>query len=289
MHTPSRIAMFTVTLAAVVIGNTGLAETKQAPDSKSVAIVANNTSAATQSPDLRGTMASPLVIETVKSAEDTREKQQEAKYRNLDSSSGRWVMLLTAGMLVVAAVQAWFFLIQLRVMSRSLKVAESAALAADRTVETMQDTTRRQLRAYVSIDRAWIEFPEPGVSNVTVVIKNAGQTPAHDLHQWIHQWIEKYPLKVQLPTPPDGFAMSASLLGAGATHNMCIEHPQPIIKLPFLDQIGTPEATIYVYGEVTYKDVFGEQHFVRYRLMYGGPHKPPLGILSPCEEGNEAS
>ena len=83
--------------------------------------------------------------------------------------------------------------------------------------------------------------------------------------------------------------MSSSLLGAGATHDMRIKHPQPIVKLPFVDEIGTAEATIYVYGEAKYKDVFGNQHFVRYRLMHGGRTRPTPGFLSPCEDGNEAS
>jgi len=83
--------------------------------------------------------------------------------------------------------------------------------------------------------------------------------------------------------------MSSSLLGSGATHDMQIKHPQPIIKPSFVDEIGTPEGTIYVYGEICYKDVFGNEHFTKYRLMHGGPEKPPPGVLSPCEEGNEAS
>lgn len=83
--------------------------------------------------------------------------------------------------------------------------------------------------------------------------------------------------------------MSKSFLGSGDTHIMCIEHPMPIIRDQFLDQIGTPEGTIYVYGQVTYKDIFGEKQYLKYRLMYGGPKKSPKGWLSPCEEGNELS
>lgn len=239
--------------------------------------------------DLRGTRSLPLVIESVVSAEDVTEKREEAKYRAIDSSTARWIMLLTGGMLLVAVVQAIFFFVQLRLMRASMRVAQMAAAATERTVETMEDTARRQLRAYVSVDRAWIEFPEPGVPHVTVIIKNAGQTPAYDLRHWIHQWIERYPLEIQLPVPPDGFVMSSSLLGAAATHSMQLKHPSPIIRLPFIDEIGTPEATIYVYGEITYKDIFGTQQFLRYRLQHGGPTQPPPGVLSPCEEGNEAS
>jgi len=37
------------------------------------------------------------------------------------------LMMLTAGMLGVAAVQAWLFLTQLRLMKKSMEVAEAAA------------------------------------------------------------------------------------------------------------------------------------------------------------------
>jgi hypothetical protein len=248
-----------------------------------------NPSAPALPTDIRGTKPQPLVIESVESAKDAAEKREQARYRVIDSMTAQWAMWLTAGMLVVASIQALFFWVQLHLMRKSMKVAEVAATAAERSVETMQDTARRQLRAYVSIDRAWIEFLEPGVPKVTVVVKNAGLTPAHNLRHWIHQWIERYPLTTQLPTPPNGFVTSSSVLGSGATHNMQIKHPQPIINPSFIDKIGTSEGTIYVYGEIHYKDVFGHEHITKYRLMHGGPEKSSPGVLSPCEDGNEAS
>ncbi len=282
---PRLTHLITALIAFQAIGAHGgspLQSTASAPSSVGTAI-------RLQPPDMRGTKSVPLIVEPLESAEDAIDKREQAKYREIDSKTARWVMWLTGGMLLIAAMQAWFFFVQLRLMRASMKVAQATASATEQTVEAMKDTAHRQLRAYVSIDKAWIKFPEPGVPSVTVTVKNAGQTPAHDLRHWIHQWIEKHPLQVELPVPPEGFVMSTSLLGAGATHDMRIEHPKPIIKQPFLDQIGTPEATIYVYGQITYKDVFGQHQYLKYRLMHGGQTKNPPGILSPCEEGNEAT
>jgi len=206
-----------------------------------------------------------------------------------EATSVDWMLWVTAGLLIVAAIQACFFLVQLQLMKRSMRVAETVASATEDSVNIMRDTAARQLRAYIAIDRAWIEFPEPGVPKVTVTIKNAGQTPAHNLRHWIHQWIERYPLSIELPEPPDGFVMSSSILGSGATHEMQILHPQQIIKPCCIHEIGTPEGTIYVYGAVTYQDVFGNEHFMKYRLMHGGSNQARPGYLSPCEAGNEAS
>ena len=207
----------------------------------------------------------------------------------LDASRVDWMLCVTAGLLIVAAVQACFFYVQLQLMRRSMRVAEKVAYATEDSVNLMRDTAVRQLRAYIAIDRAWIEFPEPGVPKVTITIKNSGQTPAHNLRHWIHQWIEKYPLSIELPEPPDGFVMSSSILGSGATHEMQILHPRKIINPSRIHEIGTSKGTIYVYGAVTYQDVFGNEHYMKYRLMYGGSDQARSGHLSPCEAGNEAS
>lgn len=200
-----------------------------------------------------------------------------------------WTFWVTVGLLIVAAIQACFFFIQLQLMKRSMRVAETVAAATKSSVSVMRDTSVRQLRAYIAVERAWIEFPEPGVPKVTVIIKNSGQTPAHSLRHWIHQWIERYPLSVDLPEPPEDFIMSSSILGSGATHEMRIVHPRQIIKPCCIHDIGTSEGTIYVYGAVTYQDIFGNSHYMKYRLMHGGRDRAEAGYLSPCEEGNQAT
>lgn len=240
--------------------------------------------------DQRGTKAAPLVVEAVESEFDAADKQNAAKYREQEAATNRWLMLLTGGMLFVSSIQAWFFWTQLRLMDRSMVVAEKAAKSAAESVETMQDTARRQLRAYISINAASIEFPSPGVPKVTVSIKNTGQTPAHNVKHWIHQWIEFFPLRVDLPQPPGDLVMSCDVMGTGATHANSITHPKMIVKRDEdINIIGTPKGTIYVYGEITYSDVFGERHFSKYRYMYGGSERKTGNVLSACPEGNEAT
>ncbi len=92
----------------------------------------------------------------------------------------------------------------------------------------------------------------------------------------------------KLPHPPDDFVMAKALLGPGAFNTMVTEAPEPLAKEKFLDLIGTPEGTIYVYGEIRYKDVFGYQHYCKYKFMYGGSEPNTPGTLKPCPDGNEA-
>jgi hypothetical protein len=55
--------------------------------------------------------------------------------------------------------------------------------------------------------------------------------------------------------------------------------------------------TIYVYGEITYEDIFGVERHTTFRFIYGGPE--PLvamrdangilqGVMNPDMSGNEA-
>jgi hypothetical protein len=54
--------------------------------------------------------------------------------------------------------------------------------------------------------------------------------------------------------------------------------------------MGTPDATVYVYGQVTYVDAFQHKQTTDFRLIYGGPEGGGAnGLMSADTEGNEAS
>ena len=124
--------------------------------------------------DLRGTASAARAVEAITLNKDKLDKEEEVKHREQNTKTNLWLMYFTAGMCVIAFVQAFLFFWQLKLMKKSILVAEGAASAAAQSVETMRDTTRRQLRAYLSIDKANIEFPQPGVPRATVIIKNSG-------------------------------------------------------------------------------------------------------------------
>jgi hypothetical protein len=56
--------------------------------------------------------------------------------------------------------------------------------------------------------------------------------------------------------------------------------------------LGTPEGTIYVYGRVEYRDAFGEDRWMNYRLIYGGIDQTHGKIdkgMREDHEGNDTS
>ena len=45
---------------------------------------------------------------------------------------------------------------------------------------------------------------------------------------------------------------------------------QPPVPMNEIKLVGTPEGTIYVYGEIRYRDIFGIEQLTKYRLIHGG-------------------
>jgi hypothetical protein len=186
---------------------------------------------------------------------------------------------------------------QWKAMRAQLGQMESAGKQTDQLIETMRDTAMRELRAYVCMSEAMIEFRQERAPEVQVHIKNCGKTPAYDVEMWIGVALGQYPGPLTLPPPPEGFRKSKSLLAPGEKpHAIVFRHS--VIPEDQMPIFGTSELTMFVYGEITYRDAFGKQRITRYRLMYGGIEPMRLrdkgggiaaGFLKPDTIGNEAN
>lgn len=165
------------------------------------------------------------------------------------------------------------------------------------TFWVMRDTARRQLRAYVCVSKALLKLEPPDSPEAQVYFSNGGQTPAYNVRQWIHIWIEKWPLEVELPTPSEDFQIATSILPAASENKMLLQKKPPVSPQS-VHLLGTKIGTVYVYGEIRYRDAFGKERYTKYRLMYGGADGGrkgldakgvPIGYLQPEIEGNEAN
>ncbi|MCP1844036.1 hypothetical protein J2R78_007003 [Bradyrhizobium sp. USDA 4538] len=234
------------------------------------------------------------------------ERQEEERREKASNERGlvlaTWILALVTGLLfLAAAIQAGLFVWQLGYMREGMKDATLAASAAKEsadaaklqaavasgTLQTMQDTAERQLRAYVGVDNASIKQVETGSPEVAVYIKNFGQTPAHDVKMWIHMWIERHPLRVKLPEPPPDLPTSTAVLYPGS-EVIFYANKIPPVPAPAIPALGTAEGTVYVYGAIRYRDVFGRHRTTKYRLMHGGREPSRNGLMKRDHDGNEA-
>jgi hypothetical protein len=100
-----------------------------------------------------------------------------------------------------------------------------------------------------------------------------------------------------LPTAPEDLRKGAETLAPGRK-SIFVAPRKPPLQAPYRALLGTEKFTLYVYGEVHYRDIFGKEQFTKYRLIHGGAEgtRRILGkdgteqwLLGPDAEGNEAS
>jgi hypothetical protein len=202
-----------------------------------------------------------------------------------------WLLILGVPTLIIVAWQAW----------ETRKAAESAKDSVGvvkRQADLMEDTAKRQLRAYISMETANLGFPQKNRPTASVTFKNFGQTPAYEVQSWISIKIDSYPASIPFALQKPGHRAPKSTLGPGAATQFSAPLGRALSDAE-MAELGTEQITVYVYGRVTYKDTFGQERFTHWRLIAGGPEGVPikgmtgkgemLWALCPDIEGNESN
>jgi hypothetical protein len=162
----------------------------------------------------------------------------------------------------------------------------TAAWYTRREWESSADNGRRQLRAYVFPDQAnlvWGGTAKPTAAEI--VIKNSGQTPAYRLATTAVISVTDYPLQADLRIPlmPDNH----TVVPPAGSHTLSVTMAQ-LLTGDQIEAIQKGTQAIYVFGEISYADAFGECRTTGYRFFYtggGGDIGSRVG-LSYLDEGN---
>lgn len=164
--------------------------------------------------------------------------------------------------------------IWLAAVTTILAVATAALWWATRNlVIEAKDTDRRQLRAYVSLERTG-PIPNsinPGLPAFQIKIKNSGRTPAYSVKSWSGIGIHELPLIEKL-RPMPSVAETDVVLGAEGESVLPIRRQRPFRP----EDMATVKAgthAIYVFGKVEYRDAFEKPHYTNFCLYVadGGP------------------
>ncbi len=133
----------------------------------------------------------------------------------------------------------------------------------------MRRTGQRQLRAYIVAGASDVNMhgPENALSvSLGIAVKNTGQTPAHDLSIVSKTDLLEHPIKMPfdftLRTGPDP---SRAVLGAGQVTESNSPADRPFNGDEMM-RARDPEGgfRIYIWGSVTYRDVFGRTHHTNF-------------------------
>jgi hypothetical protein len=220
-----------------------------------------------------GTEKAPFVVKIIGS----EPKAQDGASNNADSHHEQppdwWMIGLTLALVGVGVLQLVSFIIQARRLGD--------------TVNVMKDTAQRQLRAYVSIFDARIAFDTDGRTfRPTIVLQNAGQTPAYDVASWTDgdAFDASKPPSFSQPIPADQRTLR-TVVGPGMKFTL---NSQKVTEIPGIEgHVRDGTTAIYVWGRVDYRDAFGRTWPLEFRCR---AHPLPGGhwLLAPTPEGNDA-
>jgi len=167
-----------------------------------------------------------------------------------------------------------------------LVIAFAGLIFVARTYRVAQDTARRQLRAYVTMDKVEItRFAVNEPLEISIPMKNCGQTPALNFRGWHVIDI------VRIADKPfeDGTyaAWSTYPLGPGMTARAYLQNAI-VITRPLYDGIVNRLFEVRVWGRDEYTDIYGTSQFLEYRYVHTGPVTLPQRMMA-HREGNRAS
>ena len=193
--------------------------------------------------------------------------------------------LLTVVVAIAAVMQAGAAII----MMRGLKHAEDQAAMARRSVEHMQLSSERQLRAYVDVLRVVVdEFNEGAPLVCTGRIRNSGQTPARRLNMTYRAVI--------VPTAD----VDAAFLGddvptlpfadVSPGREMWFTEVIPWAEwAPFEDALRAGRMAIVLVGKAEYLDVFGGKRLIEFKRYYCVGYAGEAQAMFLCDTGNSSS
>lgn len=163
--------------------------------------------------------------------------------------------------------------------------AATAAKSAAASNEIARETAKRELRAYINITQVRVDGLE-GDARFCLEYKNCGQTPAYDIRGW--NGIELRDIESTQIFESTGNDAGLGVLGPGNSAYFIKPAPRRLVMKEF-DMLRAGEAAIYLWGEISYRDIFGEWHTTRFRYFIGGRHGvQPDRRMEYCDDGNEA-
>lgn len=218
------------------------------------------------------------------SGDSETKKEQQSDYKGPIITQIIWPSVLAIGDAIVghkelvAAIATVFIAVYTIVL----------AVATRKLVVDNEESAKRQLRAYISVDTKDVLTPA-GVADQTrvgIIICNCGQTPAHDLSIWMSIGVGAYPLNKEPPPPPKPHVKVKTVLHPGKDRMAAIACP--ILSEAVRNEVISGAKAIYLWGNITYKDVFGDDQVTSFVFFMCG-EAVGMGRWAHYPEGNKAT
>jgi hypothetical protein len=163
--------------------------------------------------------------------------------------------------------------------------------ATNRLVRDARKNSERQLRAYITVEKALIRnFPKgqspDDLVQAYVVLKNCGQTPAYGVAASIRFGFLEFPIVTPVPTvsPPK----TRTVVGPGGEIHLAQFLGAALGPAQFSALLAETHA-FNAAGEVIYIDAFNERRTTTFNVFYGAIYPTNSNcVMTPAQEGNEA-
>lgn len=218
----------------------------------------------------------------------------------------------TSSVLVKSGLQTWAFISEqdkgvtaaatllLAIITLGLMLYTARLWAATKQlVSEAQETSIRQLRAYVHLDHSnlWdgstLNPPmhtKAFVPGINLQWRNTGETPAKNVTIWSRVVVIKPEHEALYRPPPRLQEGYSNNLGRGipGTKSMWYRHALTAAQCALVQR---GRLGIYVYGRIEYRDVFRRDRWTNFKIAYIGSQFPPVanggGTFNLARSGND--
>lgn len=149
-------------------------------------------------------------------------------------------------------------------------------------VRSAERTAELQLRAYLQVTKALVGWS--GGPVVKVEVRNSGQTPAYGVALRVSVGLD--------PIVPIESLSARANVGGGESFSIEIPYAGAALSDEDIDCIEQGTKAWYVFGEISYRDIFRKERFTGLRYMLAGSFPSdgdPPAHMQVCGEGNETS
>lgn len=198
---------------------------------------------------------------------------------------GWFGIALVIGTFVATAFAAYFAYRAAEATHIGAVADQDSAATANSTLDAMQRNAQRELRAYVFVEQASVtDIRSPDGYTVLIKSKNFGRTPASEYNNSIHIGIDTYPVATnpQPARPLDASRPTRSSFPPDA--QLSGTHKMPRLTQQQIDNFNAGKLALYVVGEMTYRDAFGNPRRTWYRLYHNVECGPKT--MRTTKEGN---
>lgn len=221
--------------------------------------------------------------------EDNRYAQEDLRAQLRMAVAAEYLVYLLILELVLGVLGVGAIVFTLFFTAKATREAGRAAKAAEGAIKVAQNTAAIELRAYVSVIKVKLIELELGQTvKALVTFKNSGKTPAHDVKLWWRMEYRRQPLNEVLDRGDKAKEVTCTDIGPTVPMASLFATGVALGQLHF-DEVRSQKSAVYVWGQLSYRDIYDKQQFVSFRFKHTGKfYKPDTNLVS-CTEGNRTT